>query len=95
MSVSVPFASDPAGMLMVALPLLRVIAPDEYVPLVNVTEPVGVGVPLTVTVTVVPCAVVILAGEGVTVTVGAVAAEVTVTVFEPVADEYVAELRCV
>jgi hypothetical protein len=33
-----------------------------------------------------------LAGEGVTVTVGAVAAEVTVTVFEPVADEYVAEL---
>jgi hypothetical protein len=33
-----------------------------------------------------------LAGEGVTVTVGAVAAAVTVSVFEPVADVYIDEL---
>jgi hypothetical protein len=73
-------------MLMVALPLVSVTAPDEYVPLVRVTEPVGVGVPPTVTVTDSACVVVMLAGDGVTVTGGAVVAgPLTITVFVPVA----------
>jgi hypothetical protein len=88
-SVSLPVASDPAETLMVAPPLLRVAAADVYVPLVSVTEPVGVGFPvppLTATATVSACAVVMLDADGVTVNVGVVfAAAVTVTEFDPVA----------
>jgi hypothetical protein len=42
-SVSVPVASDPAGMVMVAVPALSVTADDVYPPPESVTEPVGVG----------------------------------------------------
>jgi hypothetical protein len=58
---------------MLAAPLLSVVAEEEYVPLVSVTEPVGVAwpeLPLTVTATVRSCAVVMVAAPGVTVTVG-------------------------
>ena len=72
--------------------MLSVIAPDEYAPLVSVTEPVGVGVPPTVTVTDKAWAVVMAAGDGVTVTVGAVAGAVTETTFDPVALVYVGAL---
>lgn len=70
--MSLPTASEPAEMLMVALPLVSVVAPEEYAPLVRVTEPVGVGVPATVTVTESVCAVEMLKKAGVTVTVGVV-----------------------
>ena len=73
-SVSVLAASDPAGTVIMALPLTRIVAAEVYVPLLRVTDPVGVGLPLpplTATVTVNACAVVMLVGEGVTVTVGA------------------------
>ena len=74
---SVPVASDPAGIPIVALPLLSATLPDVYVPLVSTTDPVGVPVlPLgaaTVTVTESACPVVIVPLEGVTVTVGATA----------------------
>jgi hypothetical protein len=73
--VSLPIARDPAGTLIVAPPLLRVLAADVKVPLVSVTVPVGVGLPvppLTAVVTVNACAVVMLVEDGVTVTVGAV-----------------------
>ena len=82
-SVSIAVASEPPGTVIVALPLLSVVAAEVYVALVSVTEPVGLGLPdppLTVTVTIVDCAEVILAGEGVTVTVGAV----VVVVAQPV-----------
>ena len=62
--------SDPAGMLIVALPPVRAVAAEVYPPELSVTEPVGVGVPATVTVTVSGCAVVMLDAEGVTVTGG-------------------------
>ena len=42
----VPCARAPAGIAMTALPLLNDVAPEEYVPLVNAIEPVGVGAPL-------------------------------------------------
>ena len=71
--MSVPAANELAGMLMVALPALSVVAAEVYVPLVRVTEPVGVGLPLpplTVTFTANGCVVVMLVGDGVTVNVG-------------------------
>jgi hypothetical protein len=74
-SVSVPALSDPEGMLIVALPLLRVVVAEVYPPPVSVTDPVGVGLPLppfTTTLAVKTCAVVTLLDEGVTVTVGVV-----------------------
>jgi hypothetical protein len=84
--MSLPVESDPAGMLIVALPLLRVVAVEVYPPPLSVTKPVGVGVPLTATVTVNGCAVVMLDELGVTVIVGVVFARVTVTAEEvPVA----------
>ena len=79
-----PGLRDPAGMLIVTVPLLRVAITDEYPPLVTVTDPVGVGVALTATVTVIAWVAVILVEDGVTTTVGV--ALVTVTVDEaPVA----------
>jgi hypothetical protein len=86
-NVSVPVASDPAGTVMLALPLANVVDAEAYVPLVSFTEPVGVPKPLppaTVMVTVVVCALVMLAGDGDTVTAGVTLA-VTVTVPVPVA----------
>jgi hypothetical protein len=84
-------------MLIVALPPLRVTAPEEYVPLVRVTEPVGVGLllpPVTATITDNACVAVMLDEPGVTVTVGVIkAGDVTVTVFDPVALLYVEELE--
>ena len=75
--LSVPALSELAGILIVALPLLRAIA----------AEVVGVGLllpPLTATVTVSGCVVVMLDADGVTVTVGVVlAGVVTVTVADP------------
>ena len=68
-----PTARELPGTVMTALPLLSVVAADVYVPLVMVTEPVGVPPPpLTVTVTMVDCAAEILAGDGETATVGVV-----------------------
>ena len=67
-----PVASAPAGIEIVTEPLDSVTDPDVYVPLVNMTVPVGVGVPLTVTITDSACAVVMLAGDGETVTAGVV-----------------------
>ena len=58
---------------MDTLPLVRVAAAEVYVPLLRITEPVGVGLPLpplTTIVTVKDLAVVILNADGVTVTVG-------------------------
>ena len=79
-SVSLPAASDPAGTLIVALPLTSAVAAEVYVPLVNVTVPVAVGAPfppLTLTVTDNVWTVVTLVGVGVTVTVGATVVTVT------------------
>ena len=73
MRVSVPVASDPAGMLMVALPLCKVVAEEVKPPPVSVTVPVGAGLPLTrltATVAVNPCAVVMLDEGSVTATAG-------------------------
>jgi hypothetical protein len=84
-SASVPALSDPAGILTVALPLLRVAADEVYPPPVSVTDPVGVGLPLppfTVAVTDNACAVVMLLADGVTVIVGAILATVTVAAAE-------------
>ena len=83
-----PVASDPAGMLMVALPFVSAEAGAElYVPLVRITEPVGVALappPATVTVTESACRVVTLADEGVAVTVGVIfAGTVTATIAVP------------
>src|ERR1019366_9932637 len=44
-SVSAPTASAPAGMLIVATPLVSGVAAEAYVPLVRITEPVGVALP--------------------------------------------------
>ena len=55
----------------VALPALRVTAPELYPPPVKVTAPIGVGVPLTATATVSVWVVVMLVEEGVTVIAGA------------------------
>jgi hypothetical protein len=66
-------ASDPAGILIVATPLLRVVDSEVYVPLVSITEPVVVGLPLpplTATAMVRAWVVVMLVEDGVTVTVG-------------------------
>ena len=76
--MSVPTANDPAGTLIFALPLFRVVAVEVYVPLVSVTAPVGVGlaVPsLTPTVTASTCAVVMLVDDNVIVTVGVAVGE--------------------
>lgn len=71
--MSVVTASELPGTVITALPLVSVVAADVYVPLVRVTEPVGVApLPLTVTVTMVDCAEVMLDGDGETVTVGVV-----------------------
>jgi hypothetical protein len=68
-----PAASEPDGMVMVALPPLSVVAVEVYVPPVRVTVPVGVPeLPLTVTVTLSDCAAVMLDDAGVTVTEGVV-----------------------
>jgi hypothetical protein len=69
----VPLASDPAGMLIVAMPPLRVAAADVKLPLLSITEPVGVGLPvppLTATLTDNDWAVVMVVEDGVTVIVG-------------------------
>jgi hypothetical protein len=96
-SVSLPVASDPAGILIVAAPPLSVAAGAVYPPPLSVTVPVGVGFPLppaTATVTVKACVVVMLAAEGVTVTPGvSLAGVVTVTTAAPVALLYVVELE--
>jgi hypothetical protein len=96
-SVSVPVASEPAGMLIVALPLVKVVDDEVYPPPLNVTDPVGVGFPLpplTTTVTVRACVDMMLEADGVTVTVGLVFAWVTVTAEDvPVALLYVEELE--
>lgn len=88
-SESFPTASDPAGMLMVALPLVRAVAAEVYVPLVSVTKPAGMDLPvppLTLICTERACDGEMLDADGVTVTVGVVfAGEVTITVFAPVA----------
>ena len=73
--------------MIVVEPLLRVVAAEVYLPLVNVTVPVGVGLPvppLTATVTLSDCVVVMLDTPGVTVTVGNTA--VTVTADEAIPD---------
>jgi len=80
-----PGASDPAGTLIAALPLLRFVAAELYPPSTSVTDPVGVGLPLpslTATVTVNACAVVMLDGDGVTVTVGVASGALIVVVPE-------------
>ena len=82
MSVSVPVVSNPAEMLIVALPPLRFVVAEVYPPPVKVTEPVGAGLPppaLTETVTDSACAVVMLDEEGATVTVGEALLTVSVT----------------
>jgi hypothetical protein len=73
--MSLPVAREPAGIVIVAPPLVNVVAADIYPPPVSVTEPVGTGLPLppaTATVTVRLCTVVIVVAEGDTVTVGVV-----------------------
>lgn len=83
-----PTASEPAGTLTVAAPLLRVAAADVNFPLLNVTEPVGVGVPLpplTVSFTIRAWAVSTLEAPGATVTVGTASVTVTALAAEPVA----------
>ena len=70
-------------MVNVNAPLASVCAPEEYVPPVSVTVPVGVPeAPETVTGTESDCTVVMLEDAGVTVTVAGGGA-VTVTVAEP------------
>src|SRR5579863_3780299 len=72
-SVSVPVASEPAGITICTLPPTRVTAPELYVPLESVTVPVGVPlVALTLTVTVSACPAAMLGVAGVTVTTGVV-----------------------
>jgi hypothetical protein len=73
--MSDPVANDPAGTVNVALPLPRTVAVDAKVPLVSLTEPVGVGLllpPLTATITVSACEVVMLDEDTVTVTLGVI-----------------------
>jgi hypothetical protein len=83
-SVSLPNASEPAGIVIVALPAFKVTAVEVKLPLVSVTAPVGAGLPLTVVMIPSACAVVMLDKDGVAVTVGVVFAEVvTVTGAEP------------
>ena len=88
-SASLPTASAPAAICMLALPLLSTVGAEVKPPPDNVTEPVGVGLPLpppTVTLTVADCEVVMLEADGTTVTVGALFdGVVTVTVAAPVA----------
>ena len=85
-SVSAPCASAPAAMLMVALPLVSVVADEVYPPPERMTLPVGVPLELlTATVTESGWPTVMLLAPGVTVTVG-VNFGVTVTVFEPDAE---------
>ena len=82
-SVSVPCASKPAPMLIVALPPVSVVADDVYPPPERITLPVGVPpVPLTATVTERVWPTVMLLAPGVTVTVG-VSFGVTVTLPVP------------
>lgn len=86
-------ANEPAGMLIVVLPPLKLAAAEVKVPLLRTTEPVGVGVPLTATVTDKACVVVMLDADGATETEGVVlAGVVTVTVADPVALLKVEEL---
>jgi hypothetical protein len=88
-SVSLPTASDPPGIVIVAAPALSVSPPDVYPPPLSTTSPVGTGFPLppfTATVTIRPCVVVILVADGVTATAGVnVARVVTAIVAEPAA----------
>jgi hypothetical protein len=77
-------------MMIVAPPLVNVVAPEVKPPPVSVTVPVGVGLPtpplLTTTVTVKACAVVMLVLGEVTITGGVVfAGLVTAMGAEPVA----------
>jgi hypothetical protein len=94
--VSVPVASEPAGIVIVTVPLLSAVAAEVYPPPLSTTVPVGVGLPLpplTATVTARLCAVVMLDAAGVTVTVGIVFVGVfTVTAAAPDALLYVVEL---
>ena len=89
--MSLPAVSDPAGILIVALPLASVVAVDVKAPLVSVTAPVGIGFPVppfTATVTESVCVVEMLEEAGVTVAVGRIV--VTVTAAVPVLALYVA-----
>jgi hypothetical protein len=80
--LSVPALSELAGILIVALPLVRVVAVEVYPPPVSNTVPDGVGLPLppfTATVTVKGRDPVMLDADGVTVTVGVILFTVSVT----------------
>ena len=66
-------ASEPAGMVIDALPAVRAAAEEVKLPLLSVTDPVGVlPAPDTATVTCNDCTVVMPGAAGVTVTVGVV-----------------------
>ena len=58
-SVSLPVASAPAGIVITATPAVTAVVAELYVPLLSTTLPVGVGVPLTVIVAVSVCSDVI------------------------------------
>src|SRR5579863_1714913 len=77
--LALPPRSEPAGITMVAEPILpSAAAPDVKLPLLTVTEPVGVGMPetpVTATVTLNGCSLPMVSEAGVTVTLG----EATVT----------------
>src|ERR1035438_2599308 len=79
-SVSAPTARAPTGMLIVAAPPASGVAAEAYVPLVRITEPVGVALPNPpLTVMVIGKAVVetMLPADGVTVIVGVIGATPT------------------
>ena len=94
--VSAPVASEPAGILIVAVPLLSAVATEVKPPPLSTTVPVGVGLPLpplTATVTERLCVVAMLDADGDTVTAGIVFGDgVTVTEAAPEAPLYVVEL---
>lgn len=82
MSVSLPTANSPAGMVIIALPFDSVAEGEALAPAVTATEPVGAGLPLpplTATVSVKGWAAVMLNDPGVTETVGVVFGWLTVT----------------
>jgi hypothetical protein len=78
----VPTGREPAGTLIVTLPLLSAVAAEVKLPLFRTTVPLGVGLPVppfTATVTVNACAVVMLVADRVTVSTGVIFTCVTVT----------------
>ena len=72
-----PGASEPAGMLIDAVPAVSTAAAELYPPRVTVTIPVGTGVPPTATLTVSAWVVEILDEDGVPTTEGVTLATVT------------------